>query len=160
VTCCPTSECFVDAGHELDVTTPTELLDALCRLVDGAHAHGRCYFVVEAPDAHRYVQGLVTDDRVLEIESVSNESLGKECAEEHGLTDADHARLVRLGWLPPDERSPNWHREIVEPWPWPASMAAELLTRTLHEVHRAEPAKLEVIVGHAAGSARRPVDDG
>lgn len=106
-------------------------------------------FIIEAPVSHRYVQGLVDRFGRFFVESVSNASLGTECARQHGLSDADHLRLIRLGWSPPDQSSPNWYRRVNMRQISPSPLVAEVLIRTLIEVHRADPSVLTVSVGHA-----------
>jgi hypothetical protein len=154
---CAEPDCFVIQGHAFHSSTPTELLAETCSLVDSLLAHDDCYLIVEAPSSHRYIQALATKGR-LSVESVSNQSLGRSCADEHGLDPADHTHLVRLGWLPPDGHSPNWQRHVSEPWPWPASMVAELVVRTLVEVHRTSLDELAITLGHASRPERRPVE--
>lgn len=154
---CRETECFIDRDHTISSTTPNELLAEICKLVDGLLAHDDCYLIIEALGTHRYLQALAKGG-ALYLESVSNESLGPTCASEHGLTAADHARLVRLGWLPPDDDSPNRHRDFREPWPWPASMVAELFVRTLVEVHDVSLDELELTMRHATRPGRQPVE--
>ena len=151
------SECFACRTHELPATSPTDLLVRICSLVDGALVHGDCYVIIDALRSHRYVQVLAKHGR-LAVESVSNGSLGTTCSAEHGLTADDEARLAWLGWRAPDDQSPNWYREFTEPWPWPASMVAELLVRTLVEVHDVALDELAVTVHHAGNGGRHPVD--
>jgi hypothetical protein len=126
-----------------------ELFDELRGVVDCCLLHGACYFIIDANRAHRYVQGLIDRHGHFTIEAVSNDSLGEPCAKEHPITDADHATLVRLGWLPPNEDTPNWHRQIDWEFHYPGPLVAELLVRTLVEVHRATPDELELTVAHA-----------
>ena len=154
---CNAPDCFVRRDHEISSSSPTELLTEICTAVDGLLARDDCYLIIDAPHHHRYVQVLVKNG-CLYAESASNDSLGTTCAAEHGLSHADHAHLIRLGWLPPNDDSPNWHRAITEPWPWPASMVAELLVRTLVEVHDIRLDELQITVRHASRPNRRPVE--
>ncbi|MBV8952318.1 MAG: hypothetical protein JOZ99_15700 [Actinobacteria bacterium] len=153
---CTDPECFIDTEYKLRATTATELIRELEHLIRRCLQHGACYFIVEAPDVHRYVQGLIDRLGRFVVESVSNTSLGSECAGEHGLSDADQLRLIRLGWSAPDASSPNWYREVNPSLIAPSPLVAELLVRTLVEVHHAEPSKLGMKLGHARGSGRVP----
>jgi hypothetical protein len=146
---CMDPDCFVRSEPQLEATTTMELFDELRGLVDCCLLHGACYFIIDANRSHRYVQGLLDRKGVFTIEAVSNESLGEVCAAEHPIIDTDHATLIRLGWLPPTEDNPNWHRSIDWEWHYPSPLIAELLVRTLVEVHRATPDELELTVEHA-----------
>ena len=158
---CTDPECFINQqAGEISAATATGLIIELERLIRRCLEHGVCYFVIDARKTHRYVQGLTNRFGAFLVESVSNESLGAECRRAHGLTDADHGRLARLGWLPPGKASPNWHRTIDPTWSAPSPLVAELLVRTLVEVHRAAPSGLTVTLGHAqTETPRRPVED-
>jgi len=151
---CTDFDCDIEFPPTLTATSPLALFEELRGVVERCLAHGDCFFIVESEVVHRYVQGLVDDDGLV-LESVSNTSLGNECATEHGLSAEDQRHLARLGWAPPDERNPNWFRHLDADAHHPAALAAEILVRTLLEVHRAEPPDLDLIVCHAAEPAER-----
>ncbi|HEY6427104.1 MAG TPA: hypothetical protein VIX84_07705 [Acidimicrobiales bacterium] len=112
----------------------------------GCVGHGQCFFIVESEVQHRYVQGLVFPGEPLELESVSNESLGN-CCEEHCVSHDDVIRLRHLGWAPPDAQVPNWSRTLR--LFGSDTLAAELLARTMTDVHRAIPGRLNITVDEA-----------
>lgn len=70
------------------------------------------------------------------------------------LTPADEDELRRLGWRSPSEHSPNWHRVFVDPWPWPAPLAAEMTARTLFAVHHAHDEVLSISAQPADSTTR------
>ena len=120
-----------------------ELAMELAGLVANLLADHRTFLVIEhAGRATRYVQ-LLTYDRGLLVESVSDDYL------EPGdqLTAADQGRLAELGFAPPAAEglagSPNWSIEFDTPVD--VHRVAQLLVRTLVDVHGLEtPADLEL----------------
>jgi hypothetical protein len=128
------------------------LLLAVRAVIDTCLEFRPMFFIIEEGTTGRYVQGLVDPDGLLVIETVSNESLGPKWAALGGLDDHDHAELVRLGWHPPDFRSCNWYRTLPEN-PSAAPLAAEILARTLLDVHHSAQADLRVDFGVAIGKA-------
>jgi hypothetical protein len=147
----PGSRCLI-------APTPTALVREVAGLVEACLQHGDCYFIIEAPEQHRYVQGLVQAGSGFWLESVSDFSLAN-CCEEHRLTANQERTLKWLAWRPPDNHSPNWYR-VLDTTRDPSSLAAELLVRTLAEVHRTKPrSRLHVSIGRAIGSLnRKPVE--
>ena len=138
------------AGRSIVAPTLTDLIHELAAVIDECIEHGNCFFIVEAPDQHRYVQGLIRNGGTLWLESVSDESLNH-CCEEHCLTVEQIRTLVHLGWRTPAEDAPNWHREL-DASRAPARLAAELLARTLSGAHGVPPAaRLGVSTGEALG---------
>lgn len=156
---CDRDDCRIAHPAPLTARTVPDLLLQLRDVIADCLRHGECFFIVESEAAHRYVQGLVDGD-ALHLESVSNESLGRACAAEHGLSRADEAALLRLGWrAPAGESLPNWHRSLDVGVHYPAALATELLVRTLVEVHRTEPAGLALSVAHAGRAPGRHAVD-
>ena len=138
------------AGRSIVAPTLTTLIHEVACLIDECVEHGNCFFIIEAPDQHRYVQGLIRDDGTLWLESVSDESLNH-CCEVHCLTAEQIRTLVHLAWRAPTEDAPNWYREL-DTTRAPARLAAELLARTLSSVHGVPPgARLGVLTGEALG---------
>jgi hypothetical protein len=138
--------------------TLTGLIEEVAGLVEGCLRHGHCYFVIEAPAQHRYVQGLIRAGSDFWLESVRDASLAN-CCGEHCLTADQERSLTRLACLPPDEHSPNWYR-MLDTTRDPTSLAAELLVRTLAEVHQTRAhSHLHISIGKAIGSLNRtPVE--
>ena len=112
--------------------------------------------IIEAP-YNRFVQALVDPEGVLVIETVAAQFLTDT---PRPLTPADEAALLRLGWRPPSEHSPNWHRVFVDPWPWPAPLAAEMTARTLLSVHHAYDEVLNISLHPANATSRVNACDG
>lgn len=138
------------AERSIVAPTLTGLIQEVATLVDECVEHGNCFFIIEAPDQHRYVQGLIRDDGSLWLESVSDASLNH-CCEEHCLTAEQIRALVHLAWCAPTEDAPNWNREL-DTTRAPARLAAELLARTLSSAHGVLPgARLGVLTGEAVG---------
>lgn len=138
------------AERSIVAPTLTALIHEVATLVDECVEHGNCFFVIEAPDQHRYVQGLILDDGTLWLESVSDASLNH-CCEEHCLTNEQIRTLAHLAWHAPTDDAPNWYREL-DTTRAPARLAAELLARTLHDAHGVPPgARLGVLTGEALG---------
>jgi type III secretion system-like peptide-binding chaperone len=141
-------------GRCLIAPTMVGLMSAIAALVEECLSHGCCYFVIDLPEPRRYVQGLTRPDCRLWLESVSNASQGNSC--QANRLDADDEReLARLGWHAPDRRSPNWYREL-DVRRGPAALAAELLVRTLAEVHGTKAGTpITVVIGRAVGRPDR-----
>ena len=138
------------AGRSIVAPTLTALIHEVACLIDECVEHGNCFFIIEAPDQHRYVQGLIRDDGTLWLESVSDESLNH-CCEVHCLTAEQIRTLVHLAWRAPAEDAPNWYREL-DTTRAPARLAAELLARTLSSAHGVPSgARLSVLTGEALG---------
>jgi hypothetical protein len=133
------------------VTDAELLFGMLVEAVDACLADPGQFVIIDAPE-NRYVQALVDPEGALQVETVSRAFLS---GSPDPLTDADEQELRRLGWRPPGEHSPNWHRVFVEPWPWPAPLAAELTGRTLLGVHHAYGSVM-TISAHPA-SSKAPV---
>jgi hypothetical protein len=150
---CSETNCFIDESADLEAEDPLALFEQVRDHIERCLEHRRCFFVLEFEPAHRYVQGLVGDGLVLE--SVSNPSLGPACGAEHGLSADDQRALVKMGWTPPDEDSPNWYRVLDCDWHAPAALASEVLVRTLTEVHRARPSDVRLWFGHAVDPLER-----
>lgn len=101
-------------------------------------------WVLTVPDAfvtfgvnsrwNRFVQARGTDDGRLFVETTDGEFTEPEPYE---FTDIAH--IVRLGWRPQEgcDQTPNWWREADPRWLYGQPVMAELLVRTLVEVHRA-----------------------
>jgi hypothetical protein len=136
-----TGPCPFEQHYEVSSEDFTELFDEVRALVQRCLDHQDVFFVIEAQG--RYVQALAKQDRPLWVESVSNRSLAGS-SEEGRLSSAEELRMTELGWLPPDERSPNWYRVFDDEWPQPAPLVSELLVRTLADVHRGPVHALEV----------------
>ncbi len=142
----------------LTAPTLTALITEVAYLIEECLQHGGCYFVIEAPEQRRYVQGLIRAGSPFWLESVSDASLAN-CCEEHCLTARQEHTLTRLAWCPPDKQSPNWYRAL-DTIRDPTSLAAELLVRTFAEVHQARvDSRLEVTIGEAIGPTRRRAVD-
>jgi hypothetical protein len=142
------------ARRTIVAPTLTGLIHEIAGLIDECVEHGNCFFVIEAPEQHRYVQGLVRDHGALWLESWSDASLNH-CCEEHSLTAQQTRMLVHLAWRAPDDDAPNWYREL-DTTRAPARLGAELLARTLTDVHEIAPgARLDVVTGEALGPPRR-----
>jgi hypothetical protein len=157
---CNDPACFVRSNPTFTATDTMALFAELRELIDGCLLHGGCFFIIDANHAHRYVQGLLDHDGRFTIEASSNASLGAPCLAGHPLTDNDHARLRRLGWFPPGPGRPNWYRTIDWEWHYPSPLVAEILARTLLDVHHATFAELTLTVAHAVDPpARRPPAD-
>ncbi len=142
----------------LTAPTLTGLIGEVASLVEDCVENGNCFFVIEAPAQHRYVQGLIRAGSGLRLESVSNAFLAN-CCEHHCLGAEQERALLGLAWRSPDERSPNWYREL-DITRDPAALAAELLVRTLAEVHQTHAgSRLHVAAGKALGPPNRaPVE--
>ena len=142
------------APRTLVAPTFTGLIREVAGLVEECVEHGNCYFVIEAPERHRYVQGLIRHRDTLWLESVSDGSLAN-CCEEHCLTAEQRRTLVYLAWRPPEDDAPNWYREL-DLTRGPARLAAELLVRTLITAHAVQPGtRLGVLTGESLGPACR-----
>lgn len=135
-----------------DVTLRAPTLDArfhaLRDLVDGLLVRRDVFAIIHGAHPYRYAQVLADLDGVLYVEVSSTEAT----ADDQGsaaLTPAEELALVRLRFAPPDDCSPNWHRDFAEPWPWPAPVVAELLFHALFLVLGTDPAALHVRVQHA-----------
>src|SRR5260370_17049271 len=109
------------------------------------------YVILEAKRTARYVQ-FVHSDRCLHVESVGDQFLpGSEA-----LTPSQVSRLDELGWrLQPGE---NYVIQYPGP-PFPIDEIAELLTRTLIEVHGTHrPQEIEITIDPIATHPHSPVD--
>lgn len=154
----PKLECFVRQDHEVSATSAERLVADLADLVGGLLHHDDCFAIVEVSGALRYVQVLAHDGG-LAIETVSNESLRPRVPPATELTGADRARLAGLRWSPPDEKSPNWYRHWRPGSPAPVpSLVAEILGRTLIDVHQALERSVTLTVAHSAHPDRRRHD--
>jgi hypothetical protein len=146
---------FIPGGElpgkrSLIVPALTGLIFELADLIRECITHGCCYFVIEAPARHRYVQGLIRPGEDLSLESVSNASLGN-CYRLHCLDREQQRRLAQLGWHPPDACSRNWYHHL-NTLRDPTPLAAELLVRTLAEIHGIRTRSvLNVVIGLAIG---------
>lgn len=101
-------------------------------------------FIVESR-ANRFVQARSTDDGKVFIETT-----GDEFTDDEPYEVADRIHLVRLGWQPeaPCDDTPNWWREADPRWFYAQPMMAELLVRTLVDVHHATgPADIGIVHG-------------
>lgn len=101
-------------------------------------------FVVQSR-ANRYVQARGNDEHGLFIEST-----GDVFTEDESYDVADLIHLLRLGWRPEllSDETPNWWRESDPRWFYAQPMMAELLVRTIVEIHGATgPADVNVIHG-------------
>jgi len=138
------------------VTDAETLFAKLVETIDACLVEPGHYVIIEAPD-NRFVQALVDPEGVLVIETVAAQFLTDT---PRPLTPADEAALLRLGWRPPSEHSPNWHRVFVDPWPWPAPLAAEMTARTLLSVHHAYDEVLNISLHPANATSRVNACDG
>jgi hypothetical protein len=146
------------ASRSLIVPTLTGLISELAGLIGECMTHACCFFVIEVPARHRYVQGLIRPGEDLSLESVSNASLGN-CCRLHRLDGEQERALAKLGWHPPDAGSPNWYRRLNTQRDLTA-LAAEFLVRTLAEIHWVRVrSRLNIVLGRAiGGTSRVPVE--
>ena len=123
-------------------------------------------WVLTVPDAYvtfaldsrwnRFVQARGTDDGRLFVETTDEVFTDPE---PYDLADLVH--IVRLGWRPQAgcDQTPNWWREADPRWLYAQPMMAELMVRTLVEVHRATgPADIVVRHGTFTEATREPGD--
>jgi hypothetical protein len=145
------------SNRSMIVPTLTGLISELAGFVGACTKHACCYFVIEVPARHRYVQGLIRAGEDLSLESVSNASLGT-CCPVHCLDTEQERALAKLGWQTPDAASPNWYRSLNTQRD-PTALAAEILVRTLAEIHGVrERSRLNIVIGRAiGGTSRAPV---
>jgi hypothetical protein len=94
---------------------------------------------------NRYVQARATDDGRIFIETT-----GDKFTINDPYTVNDLIHLVRLGWCPTGtgEVTPNWWREADPRWFYAQPMMAELLVRTIIDIHKASnPSDIKIKVG-------------
>ena len=120
-----------------------DLFHSFREIVDALHVRRDVFSIVDVGDTGRYVQMLSDCDGTLVMEVSPNDA-----AKTAVLTAQDEVALLRLGFQPPCNESPNWHRFLAEPWPWPAPVIAELLVRTLVNVFDARPRDLRLTIAH------------
>ena len=146
-----TEQSFQPQGHETDWLDPTTVGKAPgTKLAAFTWAHAMreiesilswiitnegSYVIFEIGSrTNRYVQARGTEDGRVFIETTGDEFTGKEPYEVNDLV-----HMVRLGWRPSSigEETPNWWREADPRWPYAQPMMAEVLVRTMIEVHGA-----------------------
>ena len=142
----------------------TPVFAAIERLIEADLRPGQTrprFTIITDTSTDIYVQWIVGPDESLRLESLRAPSwLGR--ANDPSKRTARASRHLRLGWRPGSVSTPtNWNKTLPVSLPWRPQLAAQLLMRTLCDIHAADPAKL-VVSGSSTPSPHpllSPLDD-
>lgn len=145
--CTPAAVGFGDPpGPKLRSVTWASAMHEIESILSWVITHGGVYVTFEVRSRqNRYVQARSTDDGRVFIETT-----GDAFTTEEPYDIAELGSLLQLGWRPETLRddTPNWWREADPRWFYAQPMMAELMVRTLVEIHGANgPADIGIVHG-------------
>ena len=143
----PTRRPAIAADRQSAPGSYTAVFAAIEQLVESDLRPGQTrprFTIITDTSTDIYVQWIVGPDESLWLESLRAPSwLGR--ASDPSRRTARASRHLRLGWRPGSVSTPsNWNKTLPASQPWRPQLAAQLLMRTLCDIHAADPAHLVV----------------